>query len=275
MNLKQKLGRLRAENGLALYKWTCGKTRVADGYILLSDLRLNVLVGDKGRVTYSVAAPVLYMDRGLPVVSFRDHDVLTVTDGARKGINVLGQYLRPGEKAVQARFCTTREITDDKQPSWLEDKIMSMGGSPVYPVGRIVMPEMFRISRQPETFRLIWSRELISAIGGRPDDTVDELRRKFVDHKESIGTKTDSGYVISYDHVASGGCCVVASRGITLRSGSIVHMMPLETMRKELKQRKWEINTGEDKDELAGNAGGGGQEAAGGDGDGHDGIVPG
>lgn len=272
MNLKQKLGRLRAENGLALYKWTCGKTRIADGYILLSDLRFNVLVGDKGRVTYSVAAPVLYMDRGLPVISFRDHDVLTITDGPRKGINVLGQFLQDGEKAVQAKFCTTREITDEKQPSWLEDKIMSMGGSPVYPVSKIVVPELFRISRKPETLRLIWSKELIAAIGGKDNDTITELRRKFVDNKEAVGAKTDSGYVISYDHVASGGCCVVASRGITLRSGSIVHMMPLGALRVELKQRRWIINTGEQDNGLADNADNHQQETVGGDGDGHDGI---
>lgn len=245
MNLKQKLERLRAETSLVLYKWTCGKTRVADGYILLSDLRLNVLVGDRGRVIYSVAAPVLYMDRGLPVISFRDHDVLTVTDGARKGINILGQFLRDDEHAVPAKFCTTREILDEHQPAWLVDKVLSLGCSPVYPVGRIIMPELFRISRQPETLRLVFSKHLIHAIGGKEGDTIDVLRRKFIENKEAIGTRTDSGYVIAYDHVASGGCCVAASKGITLRSGSVVHMMPLGAFRVELRQRKWIINTGE------------------------------
>ena len=95
MDLKTKLTRLQTNADLALYKWTAGKFRMAGEFVLLSNLRLNTLACDGGRVTLSVAAPVLYMDRGRTVIRFLDRDVLTVTEGPRKGINVLGRFLQP------------------------------------------------------------------------------------------------------------------------------------------------------------------------------------
>ena len=119
MDLKTKLTRLQTNADLALYKWTAGKFRMAGEFVLLSNLRLNTLACDGGRVTLSVAAPVLYMDRGRTVIRFLDRDVLTVTEGPRKGINVLGRFLQEDENAVPATYCMHKEIRNEKLPKWI------------------------------------------------------------------------------------------------------------------------------------------------------------
>jgi hypothetical protein len=262
MDLKTKLTRLQTNADLALYKWTAGKFRMAGEFVLLSNLRLNTLACDGGRVTLSVAAPVLYMDRGRTVIRFLDRDVLTVTEGPRKGINVLGRFLQEDENAVPATYCMHKEIRNEKLPKWIVDKVMSMGCSPVYPVSRIITPELFRISKHPETLKPVFNTAMLKAIGGTRDDSVATLMRKFQANLDMFGAQTDNGFVIANDYIATGGCCVAAARGLSLRSGSLVHMMPLSLYRQELLERHWTVCTGETKNEMEGSPDGGdGQDA--------------
>lgn len=264
MDLKTKLARLQTNADLALYKWTSGKARIAGEFILLSNIRLNSLVCDRGRVTFSVAAPVLYMDRGRAVIRFLDRDVLTVADGARKGINALSRFLVDGENAVPATYCCSMELAPDSRvPKWIADKVLSMGNSPVYPVTRLISPELFRISKRPETLRPVFNTAMLKAIGGSRTDSMEALTRKFLENFDLFGAKTDNGYVIANDYIATGGCCVAAARGLSMRSGSLTHMMPLALYRQELAERHWAVNTGETEDEMVEDTGGrDGEEAA-------------
>jgi len=245
MELKAKLKNLRSEHDLALFKWTAGKSRIAGEFILLSNLRLNSLVCDGGRVIFSTAAPVLYMSRGRPMIKFIDHDVMTITGGERSGINVLSGHLRKSELAVPAVFCESRELVNDNVPSWMSRKVVHMGSAPVYPIGNVIMPDLFRITRSPETLKPLYNRAMLSLIGAVPEDTPSDLAEKFLANIDMFGAQTDQGFVIANEYIASGGACVATTRGLERAAGSVVHMMPLSLYRKKLLERHWEINTGE------------------------------
>lgn len=251
MDLKIKLDKLKALDGLALYKWTARRSRIADSFILLSDLRLNTLTCDKGQVVFSSAAPVLLSKHGRPHIRFIDHDVLHVTDGRRKGINIAGSQLHFDEEASPAGFCGSFVIDSPEQLPWIKKRVMSMGCSLVYPSGRLVVPELFRISRDPDAFKPLFTRGLIELLGGTKNTPVPVLQELFRQHIKRVAAITGNGWVISNDYVSRGGCCVVSSSGITPRGGSCVQEMPLAAYRRELLLRDWDINTG-DCDELPG-----------------------
>lgn len=252
MNLHEKLKKLKRLNDLVLYKWTAGSHRIAENFILLSDLRLNVLTCSEGSIVFSSAAPILYMDKGRPVIQFRDRDVMTILNGQRRGVNVAGCLLKAGESATEARYCESRIVDEDHCPKWLEDKVMSLGNSPTYPVAQLRLPELFRISKKPETLKPIFTTALIRDIGGERLDSTETLLQKFRNNLDLFGYYTDEGFVISNDYIASGGCVVSASKGITARSGSVVHMMTLGAFRNECEKRHWKIRTVEDlKNDMA------------------------
>ena len=163
-----------------------------------------------------------------------------------------------------------KEIRNEKLPKWIVDKVMSMGCSPVYPVSRIITPELFRISKHPETLKPVFNTAMLKAIGGTRDDSVATLMRKFQANLDMFGAQTDNGFVIANDYIATGGCCVAAARGLSLRSGSLVHMMPLSLYRQELLERHWTVCTGETKNEMEGSPDGGDGQDAGDAGDSDD-----
>ena len=113
------------------------------------------------------------------------------------------------------------------------------------------LPELFRISKKPDTLKPIFTSQLIKDIGGERGDSTQTLLQKFRDNLDLFGYYTDDGFVISNDYIASGGCCVSASKGITARSGSVVHMMTLGAFHNECDKRHWKIRTVEDYDDLA------------------------
>lgn len=243
MQLQEKLDRLGKLDDLALYKWTAGKNRIAQNYILLSDLRLNVLTCNRGEIVFSSAAPVLYMNNNRSVIELRDSEVMTVLDGRRQGINILAFNQQPGERVAPARFCESRKIVSDDCPKWLENKILSMGNSDRYPYADVVTPTLFRITKHPETLNPIFDSVVRAEIGAKPTDGIAELKRKFLQHSGLFGTYTPEGYIANNHYILSGGVCVAASKGITLRSGSIVHQISLRTFLASINRKRWHIHT--------------------------------
>ena len=244
MDLKTKLSRLRTKEDLVLYKWACGKSRIADMFIPLSNLRLNVLTCNGGRIYFSSAAPILYLERGRSVIKFVDKGVLTVVEGARKGINVLSGFLHEDETAIPAQYCARREI-DGTPPKWIEQKIMSLGCSPCYPMVTVIVPELFRITRNLDSIRPLFTSAMLAAIGATRSDSIDRLLDLFKEHFDLFGTVTEAGYVLPNEFVAVGGLCVASSKGICMKSGSAVHSIPLTLFKESMEARKWSIYTGE------------------------------
>lgn len=229
---------------VAVFKWMGGHKRIAGDYLLLSNLRLNALTCTRGHVFYSSSAPIVYNVHGRPVISFRDRDLMTIVSGSnRMGINVPANMLKPGEEAAQTRFCEWREVDEDHCPKWLEQRIMSMATGTIYDAYQMRLPDLYRISKKPETLKPIFSSALIKAIGGQTGDSTEVLLQKFHDNLDLFGKFYNDGYIIPNDYICAGGCCVVAARGIPAVSGSIVFTMPLRTFAAEVSRNHWQIKT--------------------------------
>ena len=246
INLHEKVTKLKRLEDVVMFRWVGGHKRIAGDYLLLSNLRLNVLSCSRGNVVYSSSAPIVYNVKGRPVISFRDRDLMTIVSGsARAGINVVSSMLKDGEEAAQTRYCEWRVVDADHCPGWLENRIMSMATGTIYNAYQLRLPEMFRISRKPEMLKPIFSASLIKAIGGEPGDSTEVLTRKFHDNLELFGhyTDEDDGFIIPAEYISAGGCCVVAAKGIPAATGSIVFTMPLKTFMAECDRRHWQIAT--------------------------------
>ena len=261
MNLKQKLGNLAKNRNLALFKWTAGGSRLAGKLIRLSDLRLNVLAIDGDRITLSISAPVVVYEHGRQRVRFFDYDVVTVVEGERKGLNVLTEYLKDNEKFTPCSLCTSRKIDNADQPGWVSKRVLSMGCSPLVPVSSLVVPNIYRLTKDPSRLRLVLSKSLVAALGKKPTDSHEEIAHAFCSAGQWFGEWTEEGFLVPEEYVASGGMGVILPTGITAKSGSLVHCVPLNLLREDLARRRYEINTG-GADELAGEtAGDGGGES--------------
>ena len=240
MNLTIKLKNLRRLDNLALYRWTAGRQRIAGEYIPLSALRLNSLVCDGGRVRYSSAAPVLYLERGRPFIRLMDHDVVSPVNGPRKGTNMPARFIRDGEEAVEARYVTCVEM-NDSVAGWRADRVMSMGNSPVVPICGIVKPRFYRITRTPSTLKPMYSNQALKVLGMSRGVSVEEFRAAFAENIHLFGMSTDDGFVVPHEYIASGGCLVAAAAGISARAGSLVHELPMSLFLDEVENLKWEI----------------------------------
>lgn len=244
IDFHSKMNRLRRLEDAAIFRWTGGHKRIADDYILLSNLRLNTISCSQGRVFYSSAAAVVYNVHGRPVISFRDRDLLTVIAGSnRAGINLPSGMLKTGEEAAPTRHCEWREVDEDHCPPWLEKRIMSMTTSTMYCAYSMRLPDLYRISKKPETLKPIFSSKLIAAIGGKRGDSTEILMQKFHDNLKLFGTYNADGFIIPNEYICAGGCCVVAARGIPAAAGSIVFHMPLRTFVADVSRLHWMIET--------------------------------
>lgn len=244
MTLSDKVKELGRHDDIVLYRWVAGQRRIAGDYIMLSDLRLAVVTSHNGTVTFSAAAPIVYMEKNRTMIQFRDSGVLNVTTGDRAGINVLPKFIKRGEDAVEARYCVSMTLSEQQQqvPKWVERQVLHMSTAPAFPVARIVVPELFRISKKPDSLKPIFNSAFLHAVGATRADTTEDILQKFRNSLGKFGYYTDEGYVISNDYIATGGCCVCSSNGITKNSGSAVHMMTRRAFEAELSRKHWVIN---------------------------------
>lgn len=246
MDLIQKLKNLRRLSNLALYRWTAGRQRIAGAFIPLTALRFNSIVCDGGRVSYSSAAPVLYVDHGRPTVRLMDHGVVCPVSGPRKGTNLPVEFVRDGEDATEARYVTRTDM-DEAVTGWRRDRVMSMGCSPCVPIFGIVKPRFYRLTRHPETLKPMYSSHALAVLGLRRGVTMDELRAAFVANLDLFGMQTEDGFVVPHEYIATGGCLVAAADGISRNGGSLVHEMPLNMFTTEVENQRWKIQEQEQK----------------------------
>lgn len=243
ISLHDKLMRLGNEDDWAVYQWTAGHKKIAEDYILLSNLRLNVISCNNGKIVYSVSAPIMYNVHGRPVISFHDRGLLTIISSpSRAGVNVQARMLRNDEEGTQTRYCEWRVVDEDHCPKWLENKILSMCTGVMYPTACVRLPDIYRISKKPETLRPIFTSSLINMIGGSREDTAEELMRKFRAKLDLFGFFTQEGFIIPNEYICSGGCCVIGAKGVP-SSGSIKFSIPLKTFVADCDRLHWEIAT--------------------------------
>lgn len=223
-----------------LFKWSATRHRLQNGLILLSNLRLNTLLCDGGQVRFSASAPVLYSRRGRPDIAFHDKGVLVVIDGPRTGTNITMTDLRKSDVTTHARYTGQFDLLKDNVPPWVADRVLSLGCTPAWPVERIVVPDIYRLSRDKESFRPIVTADILQELGLDKDASPEKLQESFMQIIKTVGMDTDDGWIVPFG-MASGGCCVVRPRGITIRSGSVPHQMLAGLFLQESNNRNWEV----------------------------------
>ena len=242
MTIREKLKRLHNIGSVVLFRWSSGKLRLAKDYVILSNLRMEVLTCTKEDIIYSTAAPCLVMDHGKPTVHFSDRNILTISDGKRHGMNVLPGMLFDGESATEARFCKSVLVDETHCPKWLERRILSIGLSPVYPVPHILIPEIFRISKNINTLKPYINKDLLTVLGCDQNTTVEKIIQLFHENIDMFSYETDEGYIVSNEYIASGGCCVALAKGLASGS-SVVFQMPLKQFQMEAYVKNWHVST--------------------------------
>lgn len=247
MDIREKLNRLRAIDDVALVRWT-GGDRVCGGmFIPATELHMNVLVCDKGRVFFSSAGSVMMTVNGRCQLRYFDDDVYRVVSGPRKNVNILKSFLKDGEEIMPLIHCMHTEVTD-KCSKFVEKAVLSMGQSMWYPVWGLPIPDLYRMTTHPESLRPIYTKQLLASIGGGPEDTSRQLLAKFLANIDRLGSRTAEGWVIRDEFIASGGMCVCASEGITKAHGSRVMVMPLKLLKLETRARNWNLHLGDNDD---------------------------
>ena len=244
LSLHDKLIKLSKTDDMAIFQWTAGQAKIAKDFYLLSNLRLNTLSCNGGVIVFSTAAPLVYNVYGRPATALCDRDLLTVLGNSQRvGVNIRCNRIKPGEECAPTRYCGWRIVDEDHCPRWLENKIMSMCTGVMYPATHVSLPDIYRISKKPESLKPIFTRDLIDAIGGERDDTADVLLQKFHAKMDLFGFKTNEGFVIPSEYICSGGCNVIGAKGIPSNGGSARFSIPLRTFVAECSRNHWDIAT--------------------------------
>ena len=222
-----------------MFRWSAGAHRIAGEFVYLNDLRLNALLCIKGRVMFCCAAPVLYVGRGRATVRFYDKNVLKVQNGKRQSVNILASWLKDDEEATEVKYLA-HEIVKENAKQWIAQKIMSMAcAQPLHSAYHVPVPQMYRLTRNPETLVPVITTAMYKALGLSRDTPMADVRAAFLSKLNLFGDTIDDGYVIADEYVVSGGCCVASARGMFPKSGSVVFTMPATTFLAEMDEKNW------------------------------------
>ena len=246
--LFEKLKCLRRLDDLALFRWASKSKRIDGKFIPLSELRLNVLACSNGVVRFCSAAPVLRLSHGRPKITLHDADVFRVLTGDRRGINILNGFITDSEQVAEAPSVMHMSCSDDCEcPAAVAHGVMSMGHSLSYPVIRATFPDMFRLTSDVKLLRPVYTKQVLEVIGGKREDGADELKRKFAEHIELFGYKSDAGYVVNSEYVAAGGMLCVSGEGISRKSGGPVFQIPLSLLKTQATAAGWVLHLEEEQ----------------------------
>ncbi len=241
--LREKVQRLKEREGLLLYRWVAGRSRMAGEFIPLADLRLVSVSVSRGELYWSMAAPILTMERGDPVVRLFDEGVVTALDGRRKGVNLLQRMAGADERVKPATRCGHGRVGEGKDPAQVRRLLRDLQTHGVMPVTGIAMPSLFRISRNPRKFRPRLTGSMLLLLDVGVFQKQQEVYDAFLRALPLLGADTEDGWVLPAEYIRAGGCMVAGSLGITARSGSALYTTPEYMFRRDALERKWTLAT--------------------------------
>jgi len=238
----EKLHRLYGIKDQVLYRWKIGRT-AGTRYCVLSSVRFESLSCRDGDIAFSSAAGYLQYAYGRPQIIFADKDIVLSLSGSRAGCNFPSRFRRDEEDVSKAPNCGQYDVGPNS-PSWLINKVLSMGNDPYYNTFKIVQPEWYRSTRMPENLKPLFNAELIHAIGGSKGDHLEKLEKLFQQNLDRFGTYEEEGYVIPFDLVVAGGRVMCATKGLYGRHGAL-HCMDGAQFRAEMARLHWHLKTGD------------------------------
>lgn len=241
----EKLHRLYEVPDQVLYRWKISRS-TGSRYCALSGVRFESLSCRNGDIVFSSAAGYLQYQFGRPAILFSDHDMVMAVSGTRAGCNFPSRFRKEDEEISKTPNCGSYNVGPNS-PAWLVGKVVSMGYAPYYNTFKIVQPEWYRSTKQPESLKPLFNAELIRLIGGNKNDNLDKLEELFKANLERFGSYEADGYVIPFSLVVAGGRTSCATKGISVKGGAL-HCMDGELFRAEVSRLKWRIKTGEEQD---------------------------
>jgi len=183
---KLKIARESSSRVVFCYKYVWSRI---DDYVSLTNLRLEAIQVRDGKVFHTQAAPVLDVNHGKPRVAFADSGIVQVTSGPRSNIVLRERLLHANETAAPVPFCGTREITESSDEKDLQ-VVYDFLTSAAFPGVDMRMPQLFRITKNPERLRLNITPDLLQALDLDPGTPSKEIQDAFLNKLPSISAQT-------------------------------------------------------------------------------------
>lgn len=204
---------LRKTGSVVVYGYRYFKSKI-ENYISISNLRLEIIQVNKGRVLYTLAAPILQVSHNKNKILFTDNKLVVVTDGPRANIVLREQYLKDGEEASPVQHFGTTELTVDS-----DIKLLKYVVEEVYRQGHIAgigirLPMFYRCTKNPERLRLNFNETLLENLGLETNCGSAKLKEAFLRNIDTLASKTEKGYVIDFSWVNAGGMVVALATAI-------------------------------------------------------------
>lgn len=231
---------MRSKESKVVFNYRYYYSKVQDDYIAITNLRLEVVQVGNGRLLYTLAAPTLDTYQGRLSVGFADSGLLFITSGHRENIIVRESTLKPNESASPVSHFGTKEVTENSKSDILE-RVYDMLKAPAYPGIDMRVPDMYRLTKNPEKIRLNISPELLSALGIEDTRSYQEINRVFLDKIDTIASLTSEGYAIPFDWVYNGGMVCASASEISKTKIGVLHTRSLEFFKRWVIAKKWRI----------------------------------
>lgn len=234
---KLKIARESSSRVVFCYKYVWSRI---DDYVSLTNLRLEAIQVRDGKVFHTQAAPVLDVNHGKPRVAFADSGIVQVTSGPRSNIVLRERLLHANETAAPVPFCGTREITESSDEKELQ-VVYDFLTSAAFPGVDMRMPQLFRITKNPERLRLNITPGLLQALDLDPGTPSKEIQDAFMNRLPSISAQTSEGYVLPFDWVYAGGMIAASITGIGKHKPKVLYTRGMDFFRNWCAAKQWSI----------------------------------
>lgn len=215
-----------------------------EDFVSISNLRLEILQVKDGKVMLSSAVPVLDINYGKGSIAFCDKDVCFITSGPKANIILRNKHLKPDEEASPVSYCYNMLLNENSQISYLK-KAVTMANAPAYPGLDMREPEVYRCSKNPERFRLNWTKGLSEALGIGNNKVKDNetLKKLFLEKLDSLAIKTEEGYVVPFNWIYAGGMIIADAKNMGKYQPSVYYKRSVDFLRNWAAARNWSITT--------------------------------
>ena len=235
----QKLQSIKKSQPQVIFGYRYFHSKIAN-YVSLTNLRLEILQVNEGKVLYTLAAPVLEIRHGKSYVDFHDKGLVLPTEGDRAGILLRACYLKEGEPATLAPACLTVEVNEDTDSKYLQ-RAVELYGKPAYPGTDMRLPQFFRCTKNPYRLRLNFEPALLSALGLEAGVSAQVLKKTFRENIETVAVPTDGGWVVPFDWVYAGGMVVASAENLGKKMPKIYYTRSVTFFNNFIKANNWNI----------------------------------
>lgn len=218
-----KIERLARADDFVIYRWITHGKRIENQYYRLADVRLQGIRYGAGKVSLFEAAAIPIASGPPNRLLLRSSGIFSILDGDHAGL--LSTEVPEGASFAVAQHTGVEEITQSSPRHKLE-LVRTLVTSPYLPVCTIVLPNMYRLTRNPARLRLHVTQDLLDAWSLPQGCSSADIDRAFQQYLDTCASNTGSGYIVPADMVHSGGTIVCDSMLVSRNSTSSIFGLP-------------------------------------------------